>query len=273
MPVAVEGHRLAVALKISAGRGEVVERRFALHEAQLHQATGRVVDVNQQRAAGTALLEPGVLGAVDLNQFAEALAPVARLMRHPDSLSPRDPDASADQPDPQRFLGDPEIVQLEELLAGQRGTEVGVALAHDLDGLRSQLVWQAPIARLAAFARDEARRPSLLEDRAQSTHLALGEADELCRLRLREPSLEDLPDDGETVQLPAAHLDQLLGHQSAFQATPRRRKRTFLLGPKRTFSFGCYNRRSDKKDYVNSTGTPYAIAGAKRPGLAPGSAR
>src|SRR5882762_7172384 len=128
MPVAVEGHRLAVALKISAGRGEVVERRFALHEAQLHQATGRVVDVNQQRAARTALLEPGVLAAVDLNQFAEALAPVARLMRHPDSLSPRDPDASADQPDPQRFLGDPEIVQFEELLAGQRGTEVGVAL-------------------------------------------------------------------------------------------------------------------------------------------------
>src|SRR5438445_12739536 len=78
-------------------------------------------------------------------------------MRHPDSLSPRDPDAGADQPDPQRFLGDQEIVQLEELLAGQRGTEVGVTLAHDLDGLRSQLVWQAPIARLAAFAR--ARRP------------------------------------------------------------------------------------------------------------------
>src|SRR6267143_2045589 len=151
------------------------------------------------------------------------------------------------------------VTQLEELLARQRGAEVGVALAHDLDGLRSQLVWQAPIARLAAFARDEARRPSLLEDRAQSTHRALGEADELCRLRLREPSLEDLPDDGETVQLLAAHLDQLLGHQSAFQATPRRRKRTFLPGPKRTFSFGCYIKGTDKRGSVASALFPHTV--------------
>jgi hypothetical protein len=115
-----------------------------------------------------------------------------------------------------------------------------VAIAHDLDGPRSQLVGQASIAQLATLARDETRWPALLEGRAQPTHLALREADELSGLRLREPSLENLPDDGETVQLLAAHLDQLLGHQSAFQATPRRRKRTFLLGQKRTFSFCCY---------------------------------
>src|SRR5882672_9114919 len=47
MPVAVEGHRLAVALKIGAGRGEVVECRFAPHEAQPQQPPGGVVDVDQ----------------------------------------------------------------------------------------------------------------------------------------------------------------------------------------------------------------------------------
>ena len=86
--VAVEGHRLAVALKIRAGRGEVVERGLALQEAQLHQPTGRVVDVDQERAAPTAVLEPGVLAPIDLYQLAEALAPVARLMRRPDPLAP-----------------------------------------------------------------------------------------------------------------------------------------------------------------------------------------
>ena len=89
-----------------------------------------------------------------------------------------------------------------------------------------------------------AGRPELLEGRAQPTHLAFREADELPGLRLREPALDDLPDDGETVQLLAAHLDQLLGHRSAFQATPRRRKRTF--------SFCCYSERTNKRRSVDS---------------------
>jgi hypothetical protein len=97
-----------------------------------------------------------------------------------------------------------------------------------------------------------AGRPELLEGRAQPTHLAFREADELPGLRLREPALDDLPDDGETVQLLAAHLDQLLGHRSAFQATPRRRKRTSLLGQKRTFSFCCYSERTNKRRSVDS---------------------
>src|SRR5882672_5477776 len=161
-------------------------------------------------------------------------------MRCPRPLAPRNPNAGADEPRPQRLLGHSESVQLEELLASQRGAEVEVAIAHDLDGPRAQLVGQASIARLATLARDESHRPALLEGRTQPTHLALRETDELSGLRLGKPSLENLPDDGETVQLLAAHLDQLLSHQSAFQATPCRRKRTFLLGPKRTFSFCCY---------------------------------
>src|SRR5260370_9930652 len=46
--VAVEGHRLAVSPEIPAGRREVVECGLDLDEAQLHQAPGGVVDVNQQ---------------------------------------------------------------------------------------------------------------------------------------------------------------------------------------------------------------------------------
>jgi hypothetical protein len=164
--VAVEGHRLAVAPDIRAGRGEVVERGLDLDKAQLHQAPGGVVDVNQQRAHRSTLLEPSVLAPVDLHQLAEALAPVPGLMRCPYPLAPRNPDAGADEPHPQRLLGHSEIVQLEQLLAGQSGAEVGVALAYDLDGLRAQLLWQASIARQAALARDETCWPALLEGRA-----------------------------------------------------------------------------------------------------------
>src|SRR4051794_17248442 len=64
--VAVKSHGLAVTPQVRDGRGEVVERGFGLHEAKLHQATGGIVDVHQQRAVGPALLEPGVLTTVKL---------------------------------------------------------------------------------------------------------------------------------------------------------------------------------------------------------------
>jgi len=68
-------------LQIGAGRPEVVERRFRGDEPQLHQSTRRVIHESQQRARRAAILEPGVLRAVDLHQFAQAIAPPPRLMR------------------------------------------------------------------------------------------------------------------------------------------------------------------------------------------------
>jgi hypothetical protein len=47
---------------------------------QLHQPARGVVDEHQQRAADITLLEPGVVAAVDLDQFAQAGAAVARLV-------------------------------------------------------------------------------------------------------------------------------------------------------------------------------------------------
>src|SRR5439155_4012610 len=65
-PIAVEGHRLPVTLEVAAGGAEVIEGRLGLREAEFHHAAGRVVDVHEQRAARTAVLEPRMLGAVDL---------------------------------------------------------------------------------------------------------------------------------------------------------------------------------------------------------------
>src|ERR1700738_5079048 len=78
--VAVQRHRLAVLLQIGAARAEIIKRRFRGDEPQLHQPARRVIHESQQRARRTAILEPGVLRAVDLHQFAQAVAPPARLM-------------------------------------------------------------------------------------------------------------------------------------------------------------------------------------------------
>src|SRR5437868_2531552 len=83
--VAVERDRFAMRLEILAGRLEVVEGRFRLDELQMHQAAGGVVDIDEQRALRTAALEPPMLGAVELYEFTEAIAPRPRLV---DALEP-----------------------------------------------------------------------------------------------------------------------------------------------------------------------------------------
>src|SRR5438034_1204780 len=67
-PVAVERHGLAVTLEVAPGRVEVIERGLGVREAELHEAAGGVVDVDQQRAARATILEPGVLAAIELDQ-------------------------------------------------------------------------------------------------------------------------------------------------------------------------------------------------------------
>jgi hypothetical protein len=132
------------------------------------------------------------------------------------------------------------VVELEQLLLRKLGPEVRVALADDLDRLRLQPRRQAPVARLASLTRRQANWAGLLIRDRKATDLSRGEAHQLCSLHLREPPLDDSSDDVDAVEFLAAHPDQLLGHPSGSRATPRRRKRTFLLGQKRTFSRGLY---------------------------------
>lgn len=99
---------------------QVVERRFRTHEAQLEQATRRVVDVDQQRATGPAVLEPLVVAAVDLDQLgAEAVAPPPWPLRRSLASSTQRLDRRA------------QAMHLSELLASQRGADLGVQDRYD----------------------------------------------------------------------------------------------------------------------------------------------
>ena len=59
---------------------EIGKRRLALDKLQMHQPAGRVVDKHQQSTLRPTILEPPMLAAVNLHQFADALAPRPRLM-------------------------------------------------------------------------------------------------------------------------------------------------------------------------------------------------
>ncbi len=58
--IAVEGYRLAIALKISLRRCAVAEKALASHEQQLQQFASSIVDKHQQHTARSASFEPVV---------------------------------------------------------------------------------------------------------------------------------------------------------------------------------------------------------------------
>ena len=101
--VAVQRYRLAVLLEVGAHRREVGEHRLRLAEPQLHQGAGGVVDEHQQRAATGALLEPLVIGPVDLDELAAARPTVPRLLDPRLSARPGDPQAVLGHPVPERL--------------------------------------------------------------------------------------------------------------------------------------------------------------------------
>ncbi len=79
--VAVEGHRLAVALEVVPGGFAVGEEGLVRHKPQLQQLTGGIIDIDQQGAARPAVFEPVVIRAIDLHQLAQTRPPLAQLMR------------------------------------------------------------------------------------------------------------------------------------------------------------------------------------------------
>jgi hypothetical protein len=74
--------------------------------AASHQPAGRVIDKHQQGALRPAVLEPPILAAVDLHQFADALAPRPRLMNPPLPLLAIKPQPVDDHPLPQGLAAD-----------------------------------------------------------------------------------------------------------------------------------------------------------------------
>ena len=116
MLVAVERDRLAPGLQISAGGAEIGESRFALDKLQVHQPAGRVVDEHQQGALRPAVFKPPMLAAINLYQFADAVAPRARLMNPLLPLLAIEPQPIFDHPQSQGLAGEPKAVLAGKLL-------------------------------------------------------------------------------------------------------------------------------------------------------------
>jgi hypothetical protein len=74
MLVGVKGKRAAMTLQIVTQRLEIGICALAANKPQLHEPGCSIVDEDQQGTRLTAILEPAMFAAVDLNQFAIVLA-------------------------------------------------------------------------------------------------------------------------------------------------------------------------------------------------------
>lgn len=252
--VAVEGDRLAVSLEVGPRRGEIVEGRLRSHEAKLLEPARRIVHVDEQGATRAPVLEPVVVAAVDLDELAETRSAVPRLVSPAGPLRAGHPQTRTDHPLAQRLDADRDTVVRRQLLACERRTEVGVALAHERHGRFPRGGRELAVARLPALARDEPACALLAQGPAQPPHLAFTEPELLRCAPLRQASLGHAAQHLQPVELPGTHRHGPRPRHVGLQGRHGAWNRTFLSGRNRTFSFGLYTFESESGCYGNVAG-------------------
>src|SRR5260370_33391946 len=171
----------------------------------MHQPASGIVDIDEQRTLRTAVLEPPMLGAVNLHQLTQTITPRSRLM---DALQPvlsANPKAGLDHPLPQRLDAEIEAVNLGQLLGGQGRTKIGIALAHDSQDRLAEHCTQSAVAPTAAFPRNQTVRTISTEGLQQSVDLSASDANKPGGVCHRQASIDDVDQHPQTRQLLAAH--------------------------------------------------------------------
>lgn len=181
--VRVEGDRLPMPFEVRPCRAHVGKGALALDHFQVHQFTRGVVDEHQQRASWSAVLEPPMLRAVDLDQLAATVAPVAGLIGAGAPGGTVLPEPGFHHDLPQRLSRQAEAIALGKVLAREGWPEVGIVFAHERDHLGEEGIAVTPVARPSALARHEARSAFLLETAEQPVDLPPLEAQQFHRVR------------------------------------------------------------------------------------------
>ncbi len=102
-----------------------------------------------------------MLAAVDLDELTQPRPARAWLINLRRSLPARNPESCVRHELPERFLRQPDSVAFQQLLAGQRGPDIGVPVTDDRQRSSSQLLVQPTITGTVSLARDQSSRARL----------------------------------------------------------------------------------------------------------------
>ena len=228
MLVRVDGQGEAIPPHIASEALQGGHRAFILVEPGPHP-TGGIVDIGQQDAAGAAPLEPVMVRAVQLHQFAHVgLARPPRPMRAlapPEVLHPL-----RQEPAPQRLRAHRDPVPLGQLLRRQRRPEIPIPLRIEPEDLRLDRLSNPPVRRLAPPAMHQPPVPLTPDPLHQTPDVPCRQLQQPTRLHLGDPLLHRLADHMHPPKLLSTHDDPALSDHPALlsRASSLLAKRTFL---------------------------------------------
>ncbi len=207
MLVRIEGNRCAMTLEIQRQCLEIAEGTFGTHEAQLHQPGSRVVDKYQQRTRRSAILEPAMLRAVDLQQFAIGFSPQPRLMKRP-ALLARQPEAGISHPAAHRLARYTQPITLGQLLRRQCRPEIRIALANQRHCIIANPVADPVVRRTTDCLVPDRRRTVSAHPFQKTADLARAQIKHMRRRHYRHPASNHLRQNLDPLQIALAHGDQ-----------------------------------------------------------------
>ena len=145
--------------KVSRQGLHVGLRRLQRNEAQRHQFTGGIIDEDDQGAAWTAPLQPVMGRAVDLYQLPTA-GPTRPTLMDAGLTAPFGlPEPLGDHPLAQGLDTDRVAMPFGQLLAGERGAEVGIVAPDNPEDLLPDGIRDGVPRTFPPMARNQSSRP------------------------------------------------------------------------------------------------------------------
>jgi len=117
----------------------------------MKKLAGRVIDINEQGAFGTAVLEPPMMGPVDLDEFTEAVPSATWLIYPLFTFAAGYPQTGFRHPSAQSLFADRNLVKLNQLLSCQGRSEVVIVFTYQVQDDVAKLIAVTPITGLAAL--------------------------------------------------------------------------------------------------------------------------
>jgi hypothetical protein len=170
-------------------------------------------------------LEPAVVGAVDLNQLAQALAAQAGSVEAAAFLA-RQPKPILDHPSPQRLPRNPQVMPLRQRFGRQRRAEVQVLLPDQVQHHLADRVADPVVRRPPAGTMDQRRRAFLAEPLQQPEHLPSAHRQDMRRRPRIDPPIIQLSQNLHAPQLALAHRHP---SHATLQAQSRQGRVTLLI--------------------------------------------
>lgn len=203
-------------LREAVAQGVAVEALHSRESAFVIIETGEglivgIIDVTHEHQLRPPSLQPVMVRAIDLDHLSRALLTLPPLPVLGDPPLPF-PKLSLDQPVPEGFSTQLDLVPFEEFLSEESRSKVLVVPLVESEHLLFELLWEPVIGRASSGAVNQSFGAFLPESSHDPSDLSLADSKELCGFSLHDLFLDCLLNHPDSLDLFHAHLQNVLSH-------------------------------------------------------------